>query len=317
MTQNGRQSSPRIIFFGTPAFAVLPLVSLKDAEFEISYVVTQPDRPKGRKRVPMPPPVKVKAMESGIPVLQPQNPNVVEFISKVEAVSPDVIVTVAYGHLLSKRLLSLPSLGCINLHASLLPEYRGAAPIAWAIMLGEQVTGVTIMLMDEGMDTGPILLKKEVPILPEDTTASLSIRLAKIGANILPQAIADYASGKIHPMPQDDSRATTAPPLKKQDGKIDWQKMAGEIERHIRAMIPWPGAFTAMGGKTVKIYRAEVAEHPLSLPPGHGIITDDTWHVATGDGALKLIEVQLEGKKRMDVSTFLKGFKQRGELAFQ
>ena len=263
-----------------------------------------------------PPPVKVKALEYDIPVLQPDNPNIDEFISKLEAASPDVIVTVAYGHLLTKRLLSLPSHGCINLHASLLPKYRGAAPVVWAILQGEEKSGVTIMLMDRGMDTGPILRKAEVPILPGDTTASLSVRLSEIGASLLPEAIAAYASGRINPVPQDESEATYAPPLNKQDGKIDWGKTAGEIERHIRAMTPWPGAFTMLGNKTLKIYRAKVVNKPLSLPPGHGIITDDTWHVATGDGTLRLVEVQLEGKKRMDVVDFLMGFKKRGEFPF-
>ncbi len=306
----------RVVFFGTPVFAVPTLEALAKAGFEIPLVVTQPDRPKGRRRVPTPPPVKVKALESGFPILQPQNPNADEFISKIEVVSPDVIVTVAYGHLLKKKVLSLPPFGCVNLHASLLPRYRGAAPVAWAILRGEKVTGVTVMLMDEGMDTGPILRKAEVPILPDDTTETLSFRLAKIGADILPGAIIDYTSGNLRAAPQDEREATDAPPLKKQDGGIDWRETADEIERHIRAMIPWPGAFTTMENLTLKIFRAAVADEPLSLPAGHGVITGDKWFVATGKGTLNLLEIQMGGKKRMDIVDFLKGFKKRGEVVF-
>ena len=306
----------RLVYFGTPAFAVPPLEALVKAGFEIPLVVTQPDRSRGRKQTPVPPPVKISALDMGLSVAQPTNPNEAEFLEVLRQAAPNLIVTAAYGRLLTKRLLSVPSLGCINLHASLLPKYRGAAPVAWAILRGETVTGITIMLMDEGMDTGPILRQRECLIQPDDTTETLTLKLARMGAGILPDTIRDYAGGTLHPIPQEDRHATEAPPLKKADGGIDWRKTAIEIERHLRAMTPWPGAFTRFENHTLKIYRAAPTEEIPSLPPGHGVITHDAWTVNTAKGALTLLEVQMEGKKRMDIVNFLKGFKKRGEMAF-
>jgi len=309
-------SPTRLIFFGTPQFAVPALEALRSAGYEIPLVVTQPDRPRGRKKKPVPPPVKVKALERGLTVIQPQNPNDPSFLEILRQTTPDLIVTVAYGHLLNRGVLSLPSFGCINLHASLLPKYRGAAPIAWAILSGDTVTGVTVMLMDEGMDTGPILRRRETPILPDDTTESLTEKLAQIGAEILPDTIRDFARGALFPLPQDHRQATLAPPLKKSDGQIDWRKPAIEIERKIRAMIPWPGAFTRIEKRILKIYRAAITEKIPSLAPGDGNIDDETWVVNTGRDALTLLEIQLEGKKRMHIREFLKGFKKRGRISF-
>ena len=310
-------NSMRLVFFGTPAFAVPALEALASTGFNILFVVTQPDRPKGRKRSLTPSPVKLKAQELGIPVLQPLNPNHESLERELREGLPDIIVTVAYGQVFEERILSLPPQGCINLHASLLPKYRGAAPITWAILRGEKVTGVTIMLMDKGMDTGPILRKREIAILPDDTTETLSLRLAKAGAEILPGSILDYTSGKLRPVPQDDTEATYAPPLKKQDGKINWNVPASDIERFVRAMVPWPGAYTRMDSRTIKIFRVGIVSDPLPLSPGHGIVTDDRWIVSTGKGAVSLLEIQMEGKKRMDLKQFLKGFKVRGEVSFK
>ncbi len=306
----------RLVFFGTPEFAVPALEALQAAGFDIPLVVTQPDRPRGRRKTPVPPPVKVKAVELGVPVAQPENPNDAAFVKELTRIGPELIVTAAYGHLLKREILTLPADGCLNLHASLLPKYRGAAPIAWAILSGDTVTGVTVMLMNEGMDTGPILRRRETPILPDETTESLTHRLARIGAEILPETIHDFVMGIVSPLPQDDRQATAAPPLKKSDGRIDWQKPAVAIERQIRAMIPWPSAFTRVAGRTLKIYRAAVIEAISSLPPGHGKVDDNAWIVNTGRGALSLLEIQMEGKKRMAIRDFLKGFKKRGEIAF-
>lgn len=308
--------SARLVFMGTPRFAVPTLLALHGAGHEILGVVTQPDRRKGRGKKVAFPPVKEAALTLGLSVFQPANVNEEGFAGQLAALSPDVIVTVAFGQILKGHILGLPPRGCLNVHASLLPKYRGAAPIAWAIYNGDSVTGVTIMMMDEGMDTGPILAAREEHIQPDDTTESLGERLADDGARLLVETLEGWLAGKLDPIPQDAERASYAPPLKKSDGKIDWRRPAMEIERQIRSMIPWPGAFTTLDGKTLKIYRAQLAEPVEVMPPGECLVTDDTWRVATGRGALDLKEVQLAGKKRHDIRTFLKGFKPRGRLLF-
>ena len=299
---------------GTPHFAVPSLRALHEAGHEISGVITQPDRRKGRGKKVVPPPVKDTALSLGIPVYQPDNPNTEDFLHQLAALSPNVIVTVAFGHLLKEQILNLPPHGCLNVHASLLPKYRGAAPIAWAIFNGEEVTGVTIMKMDEGMDTGPILAVREEVIRPDDTTETLGQRLSEIGAALIVETLDKWLAGRITPVPQDPHHATYAPPLKKSDGKIDWTRPAAEIERQIRAMTPWPGAFTTIEGKMLKIFKAEVVDTDEAMEPGQSLITNDAWRVATGNGALELLEIQLEGKKRQNIHTFLKGFKPRGRL---
>jgi len=299
---------------GTPHFAVPSLRALHEAGHEISGVITQPDRRKGRGKKVVPPPVKDTALSLGIPVYQPDNPNTEDFLHQLAALSPNVIVTVAFGHLLKEQILNLPPHGCLNVHASLLPKYRGAAPIAWAIFNGEEVTGVTIMKMDEGMDTGPILAVREEVIRPDDTTETLGQRLSEIGAALIVETLDKWLAGRITPVPQDPHHATYAPPLKKSDGKIDWTRPAAEIERQIRAMTPWPGAFTTIEGKMLKIFKAEVVDTDEAMKPGQSLITNDAWRVATGNGALELLEIQLEGKKRQNIHTFLKGFKPRGRL---
>jgi len=304
----------KLVFMGTPRFAVPSLRALREAGYEISGVITQPDRRKGRGKKVVPPPIKETALALGIPVYQPDNPNTEDFLHQLAALSPNIIVTVAFGHLLKKQILNLPPLGCLNVHASLLPKYRGAAPIAWAIFNGEEVTGVTIMKMDEGMDTGPILAVRKEAIRPDDTTETLSQRLSEIGAELIVETLREWLAGRITPLPQDPSQATYAPPLTKGDGKIDWTRSALEIERQIRAMIPWPGAFTTIEGKILKIFKAKVVDMADDLKPGQSIITDDAWRVVTGNGTLELSEIQLEGKKRQEIHTFLKGFKSRGML---
>ncbi len=306
----------RIVFMGTPDFAVPPLIALREAGMEIVGVITQPDRRKGRGKKVTPPPVKETAVSLGLPVFQPVDPNAEEAARLLTELSPDVIITAAFGCILRENVLNLPPLGCLNLHASLLPKYRGAAPVAWAIMNGESETGVTVMKMDAGMDTGPILATRVIPILTDDTTETLTRRLAEIGADLLIETLRSWVEGRLTPVPQDNARATYAPPLKKSDGKIDWTWPADRIERMIRAMVPWPGAFTRLDGKYLKILRAKVVQAPRELPAGHAWVEDAQWLVGTGSGALSLLEVQLEGKKRMDVPVFLQGFKKRGELLF-
>jgi len=304
----------KLVFMGTPTFAIPSVVALEKAGYILTGVVTQPNRRKGRGKKLMPPPVKKAAERLGIPVYQPSDPNASDFIKILLNLTPDVIVTAAFGHLLKEEILTLPSMGCINLHASLLPKYRGAAPIARAILNGETFTGVSTMLMDEGMDTGPILQTASVTIRLDDTTESLTGRLAEVGAALLVETLAKWTEGAIKPAVQDESRATIAPPLTKEDGKINWQRPAEEIERQIRAMIPWPGAFSKVSGKGLKVFRAEVVHTRISGVPGSSIVTDESWIVATGEGSLSLHEVQMEGKKRQTIRSFLKGFKQRGEV---
>jgi len=304
----------KLVFMGTPAFAIPPLVALQKAGHTLAAVVTQPDRKKGRGKKLLPPPVKEAAVRLGIPVYQPYDLNTAAFIETLSSLAPDVIVTVAFGHLLKEKILTLPPLGCVNLHASLLPKYRGAAPVSRAILNGETLSGISTMLMDEGMDTGPVLKTAAIPVQPDDTTESLTGRLAGVGAALLVETLAKWAEGAVTPLPQDNSQATYAPPLIKKDGRIDWLRPAAEIERQVRAMIPWPGAFTNVAGKGLKIFRAEVARAPIPGAPGMGIVTDEMWTVTTGAGVLSLLEVQLEGKKRQDIQSFLKGFKQRGKI---
>ncbi|HXG30767.1 MAG TPA: methionyl-tRNA formyltransferase [Thermodesulfobacteriota bacterium] len=296
----------RIVFMGTPEFAVPSLRALIDSEDEVVAVVCQPDKPKGRGLEVVSPPTKVLAEKHGIPVLQPQRIKTEEFFNELKELNPDLICVVAYGKILPKNILDLPTHGCINVHASILPKYRGAAPINWAIIRGERITGITTMRMDEGMDTGDILLKREVPIDDEDTGETLSQKLSLIGAEILIETIRLLKEGKLIPVPQDHSQATYAPMLKKEDGKIDWRKTAEEIRNLIRGTLPWPGAYTTLEGKLLKVYKARVSEgdgRPGEIiKSGSGIL-----RVATGKDALDLLEVQIEGGKRLKAEEFLRG----------
>jgi len=271
-------------------------------------VVTQPDREKGRGRKIVISPIKELALRHGLTPLQPEKVKEEAFQEAVQGLHPDLFVVVAYGQILPKPLLNIPKYGAVNVHASLLPRYRGAAPIAWAILKGEKVTGVTTMVMDEGMDTGNILLQAEVPIGREETCENLHDRLAPLGAQLLSITIERMKAGDLRAVPQDHSRATYAPPLKKEDGHIHWEKGAGEIDRQVRAFNPWPGAFTKWGDRLVKIYRGEIREGTAEGKAGAVVwVGSDFVEVAAGEGSYLIKEVQLEGRKKMTLREFLSG----------
>ncbi len=293
---------------GTPEFAVPSLRALIDSGNEVAAIVAQPDKPKGRGRRLAPPPVKKAAEEHNIPVLQPAKIRTGEFLEQLEKINPDLICVAAYGKILPKAVLDLPRFGCINVHASLLPRYRGAAPINWAIVRGEKVTGVTTMQMDEGMDTGDILLEREMQIEEDDTGETLSEKLSVAGAELLMETIRELESGNLNPRKQDDSTATYAPMLKKEDGRIDWEKPAEEVRSLVRGMLPWPGAFTYLGGKLLKIYSVVVSEGEGK--PGEVLMSErGIIRVSSGRGSVDIRELQLEGGKRLDARAFLAGRK--------
>ncbi len=298
----------KIIFMGTPEFAVSSLKALIESDHEVIAVIAQPDKPKGRGRKLAPPPTKILAEEHNILVIQPEKVRTEEFLSELQDLSPDLICVTAYGRILPKSILELPEHGCINVHASLLPKYRGAAPINWAIVRGETQTGITTMLMDEGMDTGDMLLKKEIQIEDEDDAGSLSEKLSQLGGDLLLETISHLEQGKLTPSKQDESQASYAPMLKKSDGEIKWQKPASELWNLIRGMNPWPGTFTKLENKSLKIYKAKLVDGQGS--PGEVLDSDPSvLRVSTGEGALEISELQLEGGKRMDIKSFLSGRK--------
>ncbi len=291
---------------GTPEFALPCLRALIESDDEVVAVVAQPDRPKGRGHKLIPPPTKVLAEEFNIPVLQPEKIKTQEFLEELKNLKPDLICVTAYGKILPKDVLELPPHGCINVHASLLPKYRGAAPINWAIVRGETLTGITTMLMDEGMDTGDMLIKQELQISDEDDAGTISEKLSQMGGDLLINTIDELKKGKLSPAKQDESQATYAPMLKKSDGKIDWQKPAIEIHNLVRGMNPWPGSFTKFDGKSLKIFRTETVEGQGN--PGE-ILNSPKYSltIATGQGALRILELQLEGNKRLDAKSFITG----------
>ena len=253
-------------------------------------------------------PIKELALQHGLTLLQPEKVKEEAFQEGVRSLQPDLFVVVAYGQILPKSVLNIPKYGAVNVHASLLPRYRGAAPIAWAILRGEKVTGVTTMVMDEGMDTGDILLQSEVPIDDEVTCENLHDRLASLGAQLLSKTLQKMKAGEIRPIPQDHSKATYAPPLKKEDGHIRWEKEAKEIDRQIRAFNPWPGAFTKWGDRLLKIYRGKRRERTPSGKPGEVVwVGSDFIEVETGKDSYLIEEVQLEGRKKMTIREFLSG----------
>jgi len=298
----------KIVFMGTPGFAVPSLNALIESEDEVVGVVTKTDKPQGRGQRIESPPIKILSQQYGIPILQPEKLKTEEFFNELKSFNPDLICVTAYGKILPKNILELPPRGGINVHASLLPKYRGAAPINWAIINGEKNTGITTMLMDEGMDTGDILLQEEMPIDEEDTGETLSEKLSHIGAELLIQTIKLLKENKLSPIPQDHSKATYASMLKKEDGLIDWSKSAQEIRNSIRGTLPWPGAYTFLEGKNLKIYRAIVSLGQGK--PGLVIIsTRGTLRVATGAGAIDIHELQIEGGKRLPIEAFLSGRK--------
>lgn len=298
----------RVIFMGTPEFAVPALQSLHEGPHRVCLVVTRPDRPRGRGRKLSPTPVKRAAEKMGYPVIQPESVKTEAFFETIDKHRPDMLVVVAFGHILPKRLLELPPMGAINLHASLLPKYRGPAPIPWAIINGETETGVTSMLMDAGLDTGEILLAKKTPIYPTDTGGTLHDRLARLAGPVLEETLEGFSSGTIRPVAQDHAQASYAPMLEKKDGRVDWRKPAEYLERFIRAMTPWPGAHTFWNGKRLNLFRAEVRPVTAPAPPGTILAAfEGELRVAAGKDALSILEIQAASGKRMDIAEFLKG----------
>jgi|HubBroStandDraft_6_1064221.scaffolds.fasta_scaffold13037_6 methionyl-tRNA formyltransferase len=306
----GARLSPslNLVFCGTPRFAVPTLEKLIASGFAVSTVVTQPDRPRGRGLELAPSPVKARALELGLPTTQPEKiKNNSEFQSLLSSLHPDAIIVVGYGRLIPQWMLDLPRCGNINLHASLLPKYRGAAPIQWAIARGESITGVTTMRIDSGLDTGDILLQKEVLIAPEDSAETLSPRLAAVGADLMIETLHGLENGTIQPHPQDNALATLAPVLKKEDGRIDFHRSAMEICNRLRGLQPWPGAFTTFRGKNLQVWDAKPALGQIAS--AEMAVQGDILFVGSGENtSLQLIEVQPEGKKRMRTRDFIHGY---------
>lgn len=297
----------KVVFMGTPEFAVPTLQALID-HHQVAAVVTQPDRQRGRGKKVQFSPVKEKAAEYKIPVLQPEKARDEEFIQELETIAPDVIVVVAYGQILPERILNLPKYGCINVHGSLLPKYRGAAPIQWAVLNGEEKTGITTMYMEKGLDTGDMIDKAEIVLDPKETAGSLHDKLMNLGADLLLETLDKLEKGTIVRTKQDDSQSCYAKMLSKEMGRMDFSRSAKELEQWIRGMNPWPSAYTTMNGKTLKIWDADVVSYEGSEEPGTVVkVTKDTIIVAAGEGALALKEIQLAGKKRMPVQAFLLG----------
>ena len=298
----------RIVFMGTPEFAVPSLEALLKSEDQVVGIVTQPDRPKGRGHRLAPPPVKVIAQRTGIPLLQPLKIKTPDFLDALAAWKPDLIAVTAFGRILHAPILDLPPSGCVNVHGSLLPKYRGAAPVQWAIINGERETGITTMLMDQGMDTGPILLQERTPIMPDDTAGTLAPRLADLGGRLLVETIRQLKAGTITPRAQDHSQATMAALLKKEDGVIDWSRSAQEIANRVRGLSPWPGTYTFLGHDRWNIWSAVAKPTRSDERPGTIIVvTKHSIHVATGEGVLELVEIQTTNSKRMTAAQFLAG----------
>ena len=299
----------KIIFMGTPDFAVGTLKALIESEHEVCAVVTQPDKQKGRGKVLQATPVKEIAAEAGIPVYQPRRVKEPEFLQMLDEIRADVIVVVAFGQIIPKEMLNMKPYGCINVHASLLPKYRGAAPIQWAVIQGEKESGVTTMQMDEGLDTGDMLLQAVIPLEKKETGGSLYDKLKQEGAELLMQTLEGLQNGSIMARKQGETTTEYAKMLKKEMGLIDWNKDAIEIERLIRGLNPWPSAFTHFNGKTLKIWQADIMEGNTGKQPGTITgISKDSIQVQTGNGVLSLRELQIEGKKRMDAGAFLRGY---------
>ncbi|MCI8722128.1 MAG: methionyl-tRNA formyltransferase [Ruminococcus sp.] len=303
----------KVLFMGTPDFSVGTLEALADAGHEVCLAVTQPDKPKGRGKEMQFPPVKEAAMRRGIPVFQPKRVRTPESVEYLKSFQADVCVVVAFGQILTKELLDMTPFGCINVHASLLPKYRGAAPIQWAILRGEEVTGVTTMQMDEGIDTGDMLLKTEVPITPEETGESLHDKLAAAGAQLAVRTLEELEAGTLRPIKQGESPTPYAKMLDKKMGSIDWSRPAAEIERLVRGLNSWPSAYTHWNGKVMKIWKtgvksAQSGDTTQQAAPGTILeVEKDSFSVQTGDGVLVVQEVQLPGKKHMEVQAFLRG----------
>ena len=298
----------RTIFFGSPDFAVPCLEALHDIS-DVAVVVSQPDRPAGRGLAMRPPAVKKRALELGLEVWQPTKVRTAEFADKLRALDADVAVVVAYGRIVPRAVLDAPTAGCVNIHASLLPRWRGAAPIQWSIVHGDEETGVTLMQMDEGMDTGPILATASTPIARDDDAATLSDRLSKMGAELLREQLPRYVAGDLTPQPQEEGEATMAPLLNKKHGCIDWNKSARAVHNQIRGMNPWPGAHTVLGERRIKVHRTVASTlDPEGAVPGQVIALDpEGILVACTEGTLEIQELQESGRKRVDARSFASG----------
>jgi methionyl-tRNA formyltransferase len=309
-------STLNFVFCGTPVFAVPILERLVDAGFRCQLVVSQPDRPKGRGLEMAFSPVKQSALRLAIPIAQPEKiKNNEEFRAQLGALRPDVIIVVGYGRIIPQWMLNLPPLGNINLHASLLPKYRGAAPIQWAIARGETTTGVTTMKIDAGLDTGDILLQRETPIAPDDTALTLAPKLAAAGADLMVETLRQLQAGTIAPRRQDDAHATLAPILKKEDGLMKFALTAEEILNRLRAFQPWPGAYTRFRGKSLQVWKAKAATPDRAMPPSQLSAEDNRLLVGCGhETSVEFLELQVEGKKRTSSADFIRGYRpQNGE----
>lgn len=301
----------KVVFMGTPDFAVGTLEALIEAGHEVIGVVTQPDKPKGRGKTLMATPVKEVALKHQIPVYQPKKVREAGFTETLGRLAPDVIVVAAFGQIITKEILDIPRFGCINVHASLLPAYRGAAPIQWAVINGEKESGVTIMQMDEGLDTGDMIDKVVVPLAQDETGGSLFDKLSQAGARLCVKVLKDLEEGNAVRVKQPEESTTPyASMISKKMGEIDWNRSAKSIEQLIRGLDPWPSAYTKLQGKTLKLWKAEAQKEnvPEGVPGEVVKVERDTFCIQTGDGILKIEEVQLEGKKRMDTAAFLRGF---------
>lgn len=314
----------RIVFMGTPDFSVPTLESLAESGHQVVAVVTQPDKPKGRGKEVQMPPVKQAALARGIPVYQPLRARDSGFIRQMQKLEPDVMVVIAFGQILSEELLKVPVYGCINIHASLLPKYRGAAPIQWAVINGDEETGITTMMMDPGLDTGDMLEKRVVQLSGTETGGSLFDRLSRMGGELILSTLKKLEAGTLVRTPQDHSQATHVKKITKELGRMDWSMDAVSLERLVRGLNPWPSAYTHYQGKMLKIWEAQVEEGPAAdasgreagMGAGEGIpasgqileARDGCLRVQTGKGVLKIQSLQLEGKKRMDTAAFLRGF---------
>jgi methionyl-tRNA formyltransferase len=303
-----------LVFCGTPAFAVPTLTALVDSGFRVPLIVTQPDRRRDRGMDLAASPVKQEALRLGLSVIQPEKiKNNEEFRTQLTVLQPDAIIVVGYGRIIPQWMIDLPRLGNLNLHGSLLPKYRGAAPIQWAIARGESLTGVTTMRIDAGLDTGDILLQEEMPIEPQDTALTLSPRLAQVGAALMVRTLQELETGTVQARPQDHTSASLAPILRKEDGRMDFERPAAEISNRLRGFQPWPGAFTIFRGKTLNVSKARPMER--SIAPGELLVeSEDMFAGCANATALELMEVQPEGKKRMPAKAFISGYRpQSGE----
>ena len=308
----------RIVFMGTPDFAVPSLEALLKSGDQVVGVVTQPDRPKGRGQEVIPSPIKVVCQREGISMLQPLKMKAPEFMATLRHWEPDVIVVAAFGRILPPAILELPPRGCINVHGSLLPKYRGAGPVQWAVINGERETGITTMMMDEGMDTGDMLLQERVEIRPDDTAGTLALRLAEVGGRLLVETLRQLKAGTLSPQPQDPSLATMAPLLKKEDGLIDWTLPAQDIANRVRGLSPWPGAYTFVNGERWILWRVGLSEESQGVVAGTVTqVTKDRVEVATGRGTIQIVEIQPSNSRRMTMIQYLAGHRLTQGISLQ